>query len=257
MLLKYLFDYLGLPKSCALGNVIFKKTFTEQGHLSKIEKQLLNEQIEKVIWHYSMKPEMLNIDAYKDEEREYPEIEVIEVKIDSEDKAKKIAEMIITIIPYPMVLQVTCQDKAVLVLGDNAINHNDTSKNVLKEMVMMKSWVNVSNLSFKEQTFLEAIHISHLSSRNLYKLYQDLIGQITRFNASLLTEEYIEDMNTEAVKEQYDAITAINQQIEGLRGKIKKESQFNKRLELNVQIKRLEQQKVQMIKELQGGSKDE
>lgn len=251
--MKYLFDYLGLPKSCALGNVIFKKTFTEQGQLSKEEKQLLNEQIEKVIWHYSMKPEVLNIDAYKDEQREYPEIEVIEVKIASKEKAKKVAKMIMTAIPYPMVLQVTCQNEALLVLGDNVINHNDTSKNVLKEMVMIKEWLDVDNLTSKEQTFLEAMQIGHLSSRNLYKLYQGLIGEIIRFNASLLTEQYIETLNIEVIKEQYNAIITIDQKIEDLRSKIKKESQFNKRLELNVQVKILEQQKVQMIKVLQQG----
>ncbi len=252
MALKRIIDYLGLPKTCALGNVIFKKTFTEQGNLSKAEKQLLGEQIDKVIWHYSIKPSSINIDAYKDDQREYPEIEVIEVKVTSKDKVKKVVEMIMTTIPYPMILEVTCQDESLLALGDNVINHNDVSKNVLKEIVMT-SWINISRLNNKEQTFLDAIHISHLSSRNLYKLYQDLTGHLVRFNASLLTKEYIEEVNVDIVKEQYDAIEALEKQIEGLKSKIKKESQFNKRLELNVQIKKLEQQKEKMIEGLQGG----
>lgn len=249
-------NYLGLPKSCALGNVIFKKTFIEQGDLSKAEKKLLSEQIEKVIWHYSIKPANVNIDAYKDEEREYPEIEVIEVKIASKDKVKKIVEMIMKTIPYPMLLEVTCQDEALFALGDSVINQSDTSKNVLKEVVM-SAWLNVNSLSSKEQTFLESIHMRNLSSRNLYKLYQDLVGQIMRFNASLLTEYYIEETPIETIKAQYDAITVLDKQIESLKIKIKKESQFNKRLEINVQIKRLEQQKVQMIETLEGGKKDE
>lgn len=249
----HLIDYLGLPKRCVLGNVIFKKTFTEQGNLNKAEKQLLNEQIEKVIWHYSMKPEILNIDAYKDEEREYPEIEVIEVKVASKDKVKKVIEMITSTIPYPMVLEVSYQDEALLALGAQFINHNDASKNVLKDIIIMDSWVNKAHISLKEQSFLEDIHISKLSSRNLYKLYQDLINQVIRFNASLLTDAYIQVTNAEQIKHQYEVITALAQQIENLKGKVKKESQFNKRLELNVQIKRLEQQRTQMINELQGG----
>lgn len=250
--MRKIIDYLGLPKNCALGNVIFKKTFTEQGDLSKSEKQILSDQIEKVIWHYSIKPTNINIDAYKDDQREYPEIEVIEVKVASKDKVKKVIEMIMTTIPYPMILEVIYQDESLLALGDSVINQNDTSKNVLKE-VIMTSWTNTSNLNSKEQAFLESIHISNLSSRNLYKLYQDLTGHVVRFNASLLTKEYIEEVDTNIVKEQYDAIESLNKEIEGLKSKIKKESQFNKRLELNVQIKRLEQQKEKMIAELQGG----
>lgn len=250
--MKKIIDHLGLPKSCALGNVIFKKTFTEQGDLSKSEKQLLSDQIEKVIWHYSIKPTNINIDAYKDDQREYPEIEVIEVKVASKDKVKKVIEMIMTTIPYPMILEVIYQDESLLALGDSVINQNDTSKNVLKE-VIVTSWMHISNPDSKAHSFLEAIHISNLSSRNLYKLYQDLTGHLVRFNASLLTKEYIEEVDAGTIKKQYDAIEALGKQIEGLKSKIKKESQFNKRLELNVQIKRLEQQKEKMIDELQGG----
>lgn len=247
--MKKVIDYLGIPKSCALGNVIFKKVFTEQGQLSKAEKQLLNEQIEKVIWHYSLKPSTINIDAYKDEEREYPEIEVIEVKVASKDKVKKVIEMIMTTIPYPMVLEVTCQDESLLALGDSVINHNDTSKNVLKEIIMTQ-WINRESINQKEQIFLEAVHIKHLSSRNLYKLYQDLMAQVIRFNASLLAKDYIEETDEKLIKEQYDAIAELDKQISTLKGRIKKESQFNKRLELNVRMKRLEQKKTQLIKEL-------
>lgn len=249
-------DYIGLPKSCALDKVIFKKVFTEQVSLTKAEKQLLSEQIEKVIWHYNIKPANMNIDAYKDEEREYEEIQVIEVKVTSKDKVKKVAELIMTTIPYPMVLEVTCHDENLLALGDSVINRNDSSKHVIKE-ILMTTWLNINGLNAKEQIFLESIHISNLSSRNLYKLYQDLIEHVVRFNASLLTNTYIEKTDAKIIKGQYDAITDLDKQIEGIKAKIKKESQFNKRLELNVQVKRLEKQKVQMIEALTGGKNDE
>ena len=174
------------------------------------------------------------------------------IKAAINNKVKKVIEMIMTTIPYPIILEVICQDELLLAVGDSMINQNDTSKNVLKE-VIMTTWLNTSNLNSKEQAFLESINISNLSSRNLYKLYQDLTGHLVRLNASLLTEEYIGEVDTNIVKEQYDVIETLNKEIEGLKSKIKKESQFNKRLELNVQIKRLEQQKEKMIAELQGG----
>ena len=69
------YSFLNIPDSCYIGSTIYKKLFYENADLSTSDKSLFTDTVSKITWLYCLKPETINIPAYRDELRDYPEIE--------------------------------------------------------------------------------------------------------------------------------------------------------------------------------------
>jgi hypothetical protein len=75
------YRFFNIPRSCEVKNTIFKKLFYENAALSTVDQKLFTEVINKITWLYCLKPETINLQPYRDEIREYDELEFIEVEI--------------------------------------------------------------------------------------------------------------------------------------------------------------------------------
>lgn len=245
-----IFDYLKIPKSCEVGNTIFKKLFYDNADLNKTDRDLFTEQIDKIIWAYSFKPETINIKTYQDEEREYSEIEIIEVKLLTAGKTKRMAEIIMRAIPYPMLLVFTLDNKIQLFTAHQRTNLADPSRNTIEEFIFT-DWIDMDNLTDKDKRLLEGLEIKKLSHLNYYRFYSDIVDKLIIYNASKLVDGYIEGKTAVEVKEIYDRVVEVDEVVNSLKLKVKSETQLNRRIELNVEIKRLEFKKREMIGELE------
>lgn len=234
-----IFDYLKIPKSCEVGNTIFKKLFYDNADLNKTDRDLFTEQIDKIIWAYSFKPETINIKPYKDEEREYSEIEIIEVKLLTAGKTKRMAEIIMRAIPYPMILVFTLDNKIQLFTAHQRTNLADPSRNTIEEFIFT-DWIDMDNSTDKDKRLLEDLEIKKLSHLNYYRFYSDIVDRLIIYNASKLVDGYIEGKTAVEVKEIYDRVVELDEVIKSLKLRIKSETQLNRRIELNVEIKRLD-----------------
>lgn len=234
-----IFDYLKIPKSCAVGNTIFKKLFYDNADLNKTDRDMFTEQIDKIVWAYSFKPETINIKPYKDEEREYSEIEIIEVKLLTVGKTKRMAEIIMRAIPYPMILVFTLDNKIQLFTAHQRTNLADPSRNTIEEFIFT-DWIDMDNSTDKDKRLLEDLEIKKLSHLNYYRFYSDIVDRLIIYNASKLVDGYIEGKTAVEVKEIYDRVVELDEVIKSLKLRIKSETQLNRRIELNVEIKRLD-----------------
>ena len=122
------YDFLNIPDSCFIGNTIYKKLFYESADLSTSDKSLFTDTISKITWINCLKPETINIPAYKDEVRDYPEVEVIEVLVHKDYKLKRIAEIIMRTIPYPMLLIFKLEDKRQFYVAHQRTSQSDRDR---------------------------------------------------------------------------------------------------------------------------------
>ena len=233
------YDFLNIPDSFFIGNTIYKKLFYENADLSTSDKSLFTDTISKITWIYCLKPETINIPAYKDEVRDYPEIEVIEVLVYKDYKLKRIAEIIMRTIPYPMVLIFKLEDKRKLYVAHQRTNQNDSSKNTIEEFIAT-DWLESDSALF------DKLDIKQMRFANFYALYSDIVDTISIYNLSTIMPT--DDNITGAEARELSAkIEDIEQEITSLRAKLKKETQFNRKMELNIEIKRLEQNKNKLL----------
>jgi len=233
------YNFLNIPDSCFIGSTIYKKLFYENANLSSSDKYLFTDIINKIVWLYCLKPETINIPVYKDEVREYPEIEVIEVILNKEYGLNRIAEIIMRTIPYPMLLIFKLEDKIQFYVAHQRTSQSDSSKNTIEEFISTDWLRNDSDLFAK-------LDIKQMRFTNFYTLYSDIVDAISIYNLSAImpTDDTI---TGDKARELSVKIEDIEQRIANLRSKLKKESQFNRKMELNIEIKRLEQSKNKLL----------
>ena len=239
------YRFLNIPDSCFIGSTIYKKLFYENGNLSSGDKALFTDVINKVVWLYCLKPETINIPVYKDDIREYPELEVIEVSVTQDYKLNRIAEIIMKTIPYPMILIFKLEDKVRFYVAHQKINQSDPNRNTIGDFIYT-DWLE------RESAFFDQLDIKKMRFTNLYALYSDFVDAISIYNLSLMIPIHPNITGDEA-RELSAKIEEIEQRITSLRSKIKKETQFNRKMEQNIEIKKLEQRKNQLL----GGEKNE
>ena len=203
--------------------------FYENGNLSTADKELFTNVIDKIIWAYCLKPENTNIKVHKDELRDYPEIEVLEVAVNSDTKLKRIAEIIMRTIPYPMILIFSLNGKKQIWTAQQRINQNDNSKNIIEEFINTE-WV------YEDSELYKKLSITNMNMTDFYSLYCGFVDAISVHNAKHITHK---EMTGEQARELTSKMAELENQIASLKAKLKKETQFNKRVEINLEIKKL------------------
>lgn len=237
-------EFLDIPASCEVGNVIFKKLFYENMGLKKVDLDIFIKYVDKIRWYYSLKENNINIKKFKDEKLEYDEIEFINVYLKAPNKLKRLADIIMRTIPYPMVLSFEYGSEIRIFTGHQRINLADSSKNTIEEYIYT-DWIDLNNLDECDKALFEDLKIRNLSFTNFYTFYNDIIGAIIKYNASKLSGG-ISDLSIGDLKIIYDEIKAIDYEIDIIQGQIKKETQFNRNVQLNMEIKRLKDQREEL-----------
>ena len=235
---------LNIPPACKVDKPIFKKQFYDNVSFNAKDKELFSSVVDKIVWRYCLKPETINILPYKDEARDYPEIEVIEVVLKEEKGLRRIAEIIMRSIPYPMLLIFVLGGKTQLWAAHQRLSQSDSGKNTLEEFVIT-DWLT------DESPLFAALDIKTMRFSNYFALYTDIVDAVSIFNASRLNGNNA-DLTGDAARLLVADIDALDLRIANLRAELKKETQFNRKVEMNVNIKRLLAEKNSLIKESKG-----
>lgn len=246
-----LYEKMNIPTSCEVDNTIFKKLFYENANMNSSDKEIFTNHIDKIVWKYSFKEENLNIKGYKTDELDYEEIAVIEVSLNNDKKYKRIIEIIQNTIPYPLILVFVIEDRILLNTASKRVNKVDVSKNTVEDYIY-SPWINFSNLNDNEEKFLQSLSIRDFSFINIYKFYCSFVDRVKIFNASIIAGDFesLKNKDIEEVNTLNTQIESLNTEIEKLRGELKKEHHFNKRLDINVKIKKIESKRSNLIEKL-------
>ncbi len=246
-----LYEKMNIPAECNIGNTIFKKLFYENGTMTTTDKEIFTNDIEKITWKYSFKEENLNIKPFKNDELDYEEIALVEVLLSKESKNKKICEIIQRIIPYPLILVLIHRDKVLINATYKRINKVDESKNTIDDFIF-SNWICMDNLKDNEVSFLKSIDIKKFSFVNMYKFYCSFVEKLNLLSASNIIGDFevLKSKDIKIVNELNNQIAKLNNEIEKLKIDINKEQHFNKRMDINIKIKKLESKKNGIIEKL-------
>ena len=237
------YEKLNIPKNCIVDNTVFKKAFLENADLLAFDKKIINEHIKKVTWKYCLKPDTINIQPYKSDERDYLEIEIMEVQLNDASKIKRIAEIIMRAIPYPILLVLVKESQIQLVTGEMRKNLSDSSK-VTVEDFSFTGWIDLNvEDNFRDNLFTE-LNISKLSYINFYEMYKDITAKVNLYNVSKIKGEVVnsETVSDSDVKACYDKIKSIEVEISALKSKVKKAGSIKEKVELNIQVDNLKKE---------------
>ena len=237
------FESLNFPASTYVGKKLDKKEFLENFSLNINDRKLLSQNIDRITLENILNQDTINITPFLDEERDYSEIAIIKVKISNKEKLKSINN-IIQQIPYSLIVFYAFQNEISLCLSPKRINKADSSKLVVEEVHFSK-WIDFSNLTNIDKTFLQSLNINNHPFTNLLAFYESFIDKLISYNAS----KYIGILATSKdIKEILEEIQKIEAQITEVKNKIKKETNFNDKVNMNLELKKLND-KLKSLKE--------
>lgn len=235
-----IYEQMSLPPAARIDRVVAKKQFYDNGDLSSADKKLFDH-VEKIYWRYALKTENTFIQPFNDEERDYPEIEVMEVVLRDEKQLSRLAEVIMRSIPYPMLIFFQSGEKIQLWLGKLRQNQADSNRMTLTT-TEQTDWLTA------DDTFWEKLSLKGMPTANFCALYEAWFDTVSR---SHLADMGITapDISGEAARETVERLKNIEQEMASLRSQMKKESQFNRKMELNTKLQRLKREKAKITEQ--------
>ena len=231
---KTLLDKLNIPLTCKINRKLFKKQFIENFSLNMNEKKIISEDVENITLEYILNKDKINIAPFRDEKNDYSEIAFIRVELLSTKRLKKLSN-IIQYIPYPLIVVFADENKICINISPKRINKNDSSKLFVQENYFTQ-WIDLDNSNKIEHEFLESLKIKNHPFTNFYEFYNSYLDKLIAFNASHYSGSLSQNANTKEVLREIEEIEVI---IRETVSKIKKETDIRDKVNLNIDLKKL------------------
>ncbi|MEC9290885.1 MAG: DUF4391 domain-containing protein [Pseudomonadota bacterium] len=236
-------NVLGIPEKCYLNKTLFKKLFQENADLDITDKKALKDDIDKIRWLYTLKPSTVNIEPFKDAEREYDEVAILQIDLTNATRMKRISSFVHKAIPYPIIIIFTHGDDIALSVADKRINQADKTKWVVEEG-WLTEWFNPSKPNKVQQQFMAGLSLKNLSFVNFYAFYTDVKNLVISLNAAEQTGSYNVTKGSDAQSriEKLRELEKLEQEKSELQNKLKKEKQMGRQVDLTTHIKKIADQ---------------
>ena len=160
--------------------------------------------------------------------------------------------MIHRAVPYPVALVAAHGETVSLSLAHKRWSQGEKGKVVI-EHVGRTAPFQPDAPTAEEAAFLASLALANQPSRDLYTVYQGWLDRVAALEAAQITGTFAPPESTDrgaAVRKGVDAHAQLQRELAVLRAKAKKEKQINRRVELNLEIKRLEARLAATVKTL-------
>lgn len=242
---------LAIPKEALLGQRVPKKLLLEQGAPTAADKRQIQDSIEEITWVAALKPTNIGVPAFRDGLREYLEIAVLTVAFRPSAKPLRLTELMHRAIPYPLVLVTVHRDVLNLSLAHKRWSQGEAGKVVIEDVRQTPLVPDAA--SPEEVSFLASLAISQLPSLNLFALYSGLLERIAALEAARITGTFAPPhaaAHAAALQSGLEMYSLLKREIALLRAQATKEKQLNRRVQLNLDLKKLESKLADVTKSL-------
>ncbi len=235
-------NLLKIPERSIQNQKLTKKSILENANLKASSKKVIRDDIDEMLIVALVDPKSSNINAYEDDNYSIDAILLIQVLLKKRESLTKVAEILHTVIPYQLLIVFSYQDELSFNIADKRINQVDKDKRIIGNYTFTE-WLKTGD--DKLNKFIDSIAFSNLSHLNLKAFYDDIRTRIYNLKTSLINGEF----QAKSIEESQDdiillrKIKEINAEILKLKNTYKKEINFNAKVKLNVEIKKLEKEK--------------
>lgn len=234
---------LALPSSSLVGRRVPKRMLAEQGAPTLADKRELQDGIEELTWLAALKPTTIGVPSFQDAERQYLEIAVLTAFFRPRARVSRLIEILHRAIPYPVLLITEHGKDCQFSVAHKRWAQNEGGKVVVDEMRTLAFAGGVFNS--QDEDFLASLDVAQLPSGNLHALYEGILARILASEAARITGSYqvpATGADIALLRNGLAEYTHGVRRLAALRSDSRKEAPLNRRVELNLEIKRLETQ---------------
>lgn len=233
-------EALGLPAEARVDQRVPKKLLVENGAPTAADKRQINDGIEELFWLAALKPATIGVPAFRDDVREYLEIAVLSLTLRVGAKAPRLTKLIHRAIPYPVFLVQNEPTGLALSLAHLRWSQGQSGQTVLDGALIT---IDVDPKAQAARDFLASLALTSQPHHHLHALYQGWIERFEAHAAARHTGKFVPAADPADAERRRVALAEharLKNEITSLRARATKEKQVNRRVELNLAIKRLE-----------------
>ena len=234
-----LVDAFGLPPSARVDMRVPKKLLAEQGAPTAADKRIIQDGIDGLQWFAACKPTTIGVPSFKDDTREYLEIAAVGCVFRPDAKTARLIELIHRAIPHPVLLISTDADGTALSLAHKRPAEREAGRIVIDRVVTSGPIGSTA----VDQAFLASLALVRQPRHNLNTLYDGWLARVEALQAAKVSGVYLATDDKDAVQRRREALethTRLTREIALLRAKAGRERPMKGRVDLNLQIQRLQ-----------------
>lgn len=252
MSVSMLMDAFGLPADTRVDQRIPKTLLLERGARTANDRRRIRGSVQEMSWLATLKPTTIGVRAFSDEAHEYLEIAIVAAVLRDDSNSRRIIELIHRAIPYPVVLCVEYDGVVSLALAHKRRSQGEFGEVVLEESCRTPP-MRIGALSKPEQAFAASLSVAALPTPDLYVLYQAWFDRVVALEASLITGKFVIPESLGRAAARLAALTAyarLERDLAVLRLQAQRERQLNRRVDINLAVKRLESELTKAVRAL-------
>ena len=211
-----LFHY---PKQAAFGRILPKSKIYEHAKLSKAVREFVVAQVDKIIWQYKLAPETVNLPARPD----VPEIQIFTIAQKTPELSEDVLRCIDQAIPLPIFYQLTFDGRIKIKAAYKRPSETDASKWVI-------------------DGYFETDWQADDSKRSELPVALDMAGLYEHMLRRLLPMPPRTGETLKAQVERLGQLRSKQNECRKMEARLQKEQQFNRKVELNAQLRMLKNQ---------------
>ncbi|PAL15977.1 hypothetical protein B8W92_06560 [Moraxella osloensis] len=226
------------PPTAKVDKTIPKNKFYQQGNANHRIERFFVEQVDSIRWAYKLSPHTINLN----DSETIKEIQIFSIVSRVERLDTEVLQFIDKLIPSPIIFEIVFEDKIKVIANYKRQSQADSQKFVLgkyyatdwQDLTQREDLPIVFGIADLYEYFIEQLLLStNKASPNVV-----LIPNI-KANLSTMTQktDSIEDKIAHAEK-----VALLTKQINELQKRIYKEKQFNRQVEMNLQLQTLQKQ---------------
>lgn len=218
--------------------------FYDFADINKKEKNVISKFVERLELSYLLTPSTINIQPMINEEYHYEGVMFVTASLKAETLDKHVNvldEVIHGALPHPVVITFTWQDQILISTCIKRLNKVNRAAVVL-ETIHRTNWIDDQITDSVATAFLQSFQLVNLNFANFYEFYKDMDLAVEAFENAKMVGDFTIVKTGEEREQQLSLIQQIQEKelaISRLKASIKKETQFNKKVEMNIEVQQL------------------
>ena len=237
-----IYKQMQLPSAARLDERMAKNLFYQQPKFTRRDEALFTKDIERITLRYALTPETTHLAPYRDDVREYGDVLVLEIALRQDARRQRIAELFWQYLPRPQVLVFSTGERYALALALVRTNQADRTRNTVEESLTL------DGLAATDAIWAQLAYPT-IPATDLYQLLRGTFDRLSVEKARRMLG--LAGVDGAAARQAIARDAALAQEITELRAQMKKELPFQRKAELNMKIKRIEEQR----KAIHGGGR--
>ena len=226
------------PPTAKVDKIIPKNKFYQRGSANHRIERLFVEQVESIRWAYKLSPHTINLN----DSETIKEIQIFSIVSRVERLDTEVLQFIDKLIPSPIIFEIVFEDKIKVIANYKRQSQADSQKFVLgkyyatdwQDLTQREDLPIVFGIADLYEYFIEQLLLSTNKASPNVVLIPNIKANLSTTHQKIAS---IEDKIAHAEK-----VALLTKQIYELQKRMYKEKQFNRQVEMNLQLQTLQKQ---------------